>query len=284
MSGASTRTQEMSATRAGGTPREDAPHTTRTPSTPLAVAAAPPVRILAARDLEKSFRRRRVVRGVSLELREREIVGLLGPNGAGKTTTFRMVVGLESPDAGRVSLDGRDVTKLPLHARARSGLGYLPQESTIFRGLSVRDNLHAVLEATNLSREARASRADSLLSDFGLAHLSRARAETLSGGERRRLEIARALATSPRFLLLDEPFTGLDPIAVAEVERLLRPLASERGVGLLITDHAARELLSICDRVYLMHDGAIACVGTPAEVAASPFAREVYLGEGFRLS
>jgi lipopolysaccharide export system ATP-binding protein len=276
--------QELSATRAGGTPREGAPHTTRTPSTPLAVAAAPPVRGLDARDLQKSFRRRRVVRGVSLELREREIVGLLGPNGAGKTTTFRMVVGLESPDAGRISLDGRDVTTLPLHARARSGLGYLPQESTIFRGLSVRDNLHAVLEATNLSREARTSRADSLLSDFGLAHLSRARAETLSGGERRRLEIARALATSPRFLLLDEPFTGLDPIAVAEVERLLRPLASERGVGLLITDHAARELLPICDRVYLMHDGAIACVGTPAEVAASPFAREVYLGEGFRLS
>ena len=239
--------------------------------------------LVLAQDLWKVYRKRAVVRGVSMRLQAGEIVGLLGPNGAGKTTTFRMVTGLERPERGRVFFDGADVTRLPIHARARLGLGYLPQEATVFRGLSVRDNLCAVLEATPLSRAERSRRADLLLEEFGLGHLSSARAQTLSGGERRRLEIARALCTEPQFLLLDEPFTGLDPISVGEVQKLLRPLAHERGIGLLLTDHAARELFELCDRIYLMHDGALACEGSAAEVAASPFAREVYLGESFRL-
>ena len=239
---------------------------------------------LKASNLKKRYKSRTVVQDVSIEVQSGEVVGLLGPNGAGKTTTFRMMVGLEVPDRGSVLLGGEDVTRRPLHARARRGLGYLPQESTIFRGLTVRENLLAVLEATPLGRSERSAQATSLLGEFGLSHLERSKAETLSGGERRRLEIARALATSPRFLLLDEPFTGLDPIAVAEVERLLVPLAKERGLGLLITDHAARELLGVCDRVYLLHDGALACEGTAAEIAQSPFAREVYLGQNFRLS
>jgi lipopolysaccharide export system ATP-binding protein len=242
-----------------------------------------PRHLLVGSDLWKSFRKRTVVRGVSVRLQGGEIVGLLGPNGAGKTTTFRCMTGLERPERGRVLLDGADLTRLPMDARARRGLGYLPQEPTVFRRLSVEDNLRAVLEITSLPRPERAARAAALLEEFGLAHLARARGETLSGGERRRLEIARALCTEPRFLLLDEPFTGLDPIAVEEVQRLLVPLARERGIGLLITDHAAREILGLCDRVYLLHDGEIACEGTAAEVAASPFAREVYLGEQFRL-
>jgi lipopolysaccharide export system ATP-binding protein len=240
--------------------------------------------LLLAQDLWKSFRRRAVVRGVSLRLQAGELVGLLGPNGAGKTTTFRALTGLDRPDKGRVVVDGSDLSRLPMHERARAGLGYLPQEPTVFRRLSVADNLRAVLEKTGLRRAEREARAEKLLGEFSLTHLARARGETLSGGERRRLEIARALCTEPRFLLLDEPFTGLDPIAVGEVQSLLLPLARERGIGLLITDHAARELLTICDRVYLMHDGRIACEGTPAEVAASPFAREVYLGERFQLA
>jgi lipopolysaccharide export system ATP-binding protein len=238
--------------------------------------------LLVAQDLRKSFRGRAVVRGVSLRLQEGEIVGLLGPNGAGKTTTFRILTGLERAEVGRVLLNGADVTRLPLHARARRGLGYLPQEPTVFRRLTVSDNLRAVLEVTGLSRPEREARAERLLGEFALTHLGRARAETLSGGERRRLEIARALCTEPAFLLLDEPFTGLDPIAVAEVQRLLLPLARERGLGLFVTDHAAREILGVCDRVYLMHEGEIACQGTAAEVASSALAREVYLGEGFR--
>ena len=257
-----------------------APPTLASPTLSEALVPA----VLASQGLRKSFRRRKVVRDVSLRLQSGEVVGLLGPNGAGKTTTFRMMAGLLVPDAGEVTLDGVDVTREPLHVRARRGLGYLPQETTVFRGLRVRDNLLAVLEATSLPRAARHERADTLLAEFSLTHLRAAKAETLSGGERRRLEIARALATRPRFLMLDEPFTGLDPIAVAEVERLLLPLARERGLGLLVTDHAAREMLHICDRIYLIHDGAIACEGPPAEVAASPFAREVYLGEGFRMS
>jgi lipopolysaccharide export system ATP-binding protein len=240
--------------------------------------------LLVAHELWKSFRRRAVVRGVSLRLQGGEVVGLLGPNGAGKTTTFRALTGLDRPDRGRVLVDGVDVSRVPMHVRARRGLGYLPQEPTVFRRLSVRDNLRAVLEATGRTRPERERRMDELLSEFGLAALSGARGETLSGGERRRLEIARALCTDPQFLLLDEPFTGLDPIAVREVQGLLRPLARERGIGLLVTDHAARELLGICDRVYLIHDGRIACEGSPADVVASPFAREVYLGEGFQLA
>ena len=237
---------------------------------------------LVARGLAKSFRGRRVVDGVSFEVSPGEVVGLLGPNGAGKTTSFHCVVGLLVPDEGEVLLGGKDLSGLPLHRRARMGLGYLPQEDSIFRKLSVRDNLLLVLEGHGVKgREAR-DKADEVLTEFELLRVADSLGETLSGGERRRAEIARSLVSEPRFLLFDEPFAGIDPIAVHELQRLIAGL-KERGLGVLITDHAVRETLGICDRAVLLVEGRLLETGTPAEIAASERARAVYLGERFKL-
>jgi lipopolysaccharide export system ATP-binding protein len=237
---------------------------------------------LVAKGLAKSFRGRRVVDGVSFEVRSGEVVGLLGPNGAGKTTSFHCVVGLLVPDEGQVLLGGKDLSGLPLHRRARMGLGYLPQEDSIFRKLSVRDNLLLVLEGHGVKgREAR-DKADEVLTEFELLRVADSLGETLSGGERRRAEIARSLVSEPRFLLFDEPFAGIDPIAVHELQRLIAGLKA-RGLGVLITDHAVRETLGICDRAVLLVEGRLLETGTPAEIAASERARAVYLGERFKL-
>ena len=237
---------------------------------------------LVAKGLAKSFRGRRVVDGVSFEVNPGEVVGLLGPNGAGKTTSFHCVVGLLVPDEGEVLLGGKDLSGLPLHRRARMGLGYLPQEDSIFRKLSVRDNLLLVLEGHGVKgREAR-DKADEVLTEFELLRVADSLGETLSGGERRRTEIARSLVSEPRFLLFDEPFAGIDPIAVHELQRLIAGLKA-RGLGVLITDHAVRETLGICDRAVLLVEGRLLETGTPAEIAASERARAVYLGERFKL-
>ncbi len=239
--------------------------------------------VLLAEGLQKRYRRRTVVDGVRVEVRQGEVVGLLGPNGAGKTTTFNMVVGMVAPDAGRVSLDGKDLTRLPMHRRAREGLGYLPQESSIFRRLTVRENFLAVLELQRgLSRPERERRADALLEEFGLTHVADSLGETLSGGERRRAEIARSLIPGPRFILFDEPFAGVDPINVGDLQRQMSALR-ERGLGVLITDHNVQDTLRICDRAYIIAQGRILEEGRPSDVAASPRARAVYLGERFRL-
>lgn len=239
--------------------------------------------LLVAERLHKAFRRRRVVRGVSFHVAPGEVVGLLGPNGAGKTTSFNMVVGLVSPDSGRVLLDGQPLTHLPMHRRARQGLGYLPQEASIFRRLTVRQNFLAVLELQRgLSAPQRQQRAQALLEEFGLAHVADSYGETLSGGERRRAEIARSLIPSPRFILFDEPFAGVDPINVGDLQRQIALLKS-RGLGVLITDHNVQDTLRICDRAYIIAQGEILEEGTPAQIAASPRARAVYLGERFRL-
>lgn len=240
--------------------------------------------VLKACALSKSFAKKEVVRKVDLEVCAGEIVGLLGPNGAGKTTTFRMMVGLIKPNLGQVFLDGRDITGMAMYQRANRGVGYLPQEPTIFRKLSVLDNLNVALESRGMPKKERQSRAEALLNEFSLYHLRRSQAVTLSGGERRRLEIARAMATEPRFLLLDEPFTGLDPIMVGEVKSQLLPLTREQGIGILITDHSAREMLEICNRLILLYDGAVVCKGTPEEIVQNTRAREVYLGDGFNLN
>jgi lipopolysaccharide export system ATP-binding protein len=238
---------------------------------------------LSADGLQKSFRRRQVVRGVSFHVAQGEVVGLLGPNGAGKTTSFNMVVGLVSPDAGRVRLDGQDLTSLPMHRRARSGIGYLPQEASIFRKLTVRQNFLSVLELQKgLSKADREARASALLEEFGLTHVADALGETLSGGERRRAEIARSLIPAPRFILFDEPFAGVDPINVGDLQRQIAHLKS-RGLGVLITDHNVQDTLGICDRAYIIAQGQILEEGTPEQIAASPRARAVYLGERFRL-
>lgn len=238
--------------------------------------------LLETRDLVKEFRGRRVVDNVSLGLSAGEIVGLLGPNGAGKTTTFGMVVGLVRPDQGGVFLSGTDITDLPMYQRARKGVGYLPQEPSIFRRMTVRDNVLAVLESTDLSRAEREEKAAELLGEFGLMRLAASRADSLSGGERRRAEIARCLALDPDFVLLDEPFAGIDPIAVLEIRKLVRRLA-DRGIGVLITDHNAGETLKITDRAYIINDGRIFRSGTPVELAADPEVKRVYLGDEFRL-
>ena len=222
------------------------------------------------------------VQDVSLTLGAGEIVGLLGPNGAGKTTTFYMVVGLVPATSGRVFLDGRNITSMPMWQRAKSGLGYLPQEASIFRKLSVWENVMAVVETLNLTLQERKNRTAQQLTDLGLEKLARQPAFTLSGGERRRLEIARALATGPRFLLMDEPFSGVDPISVAEVQAIIRKLKA-RGIGILITDHNVRETLSIVDRAYLIHQGRVLVSGTPADIVNNPESRRHYLGEGFKL-
>ena len=238
--------------------------------------------VLVAEGLVKSYRKRRVVDGVAFHVAPGEVVGLLGPNGAGKTTSFNMVVGLVTPDAGRVRLGDHDLTKLPMHRRARLGVGYLPQEASIFRKLTVRENFTAVLEALGVHRAAREARADELIAEYRLEKVAGSLGETLSGGERRRAEVARSLLSAPKHVLLDEPFAGVDPIAVGELQRLIGGL-KERGIGVLLTDHNVREALGICDRAYILSSGRILEMGTPAEIAASPRARAVYLGEKFRL-
>ena len=237
---------------------------------------------LSTHDLTKSYSGRTVVRGVSIEVASGEIVGLLGPNGAGKTTTFYMTVGLTPPDAGRVVLDGEDLTSAPMYARARKGIGYLPQEPSIFRGLTVEQNILAILETQKLSRSERKTRAAQLMAELNLTPLAKSPAHTLSGGERRRAEITRALVISPRFILLDEPFAGIDPIAVGDIQKMIFHL-KERGIGVLVTDHNVRETLRITDRAYIVHDGAIFRSGTPASLAADEDVRRIYLGHEFRL-
>ena len=237
---------------------------------------------LTTHDLTKSYSGRTVVRGVSIEVASGEIVGLLGPNGAGKTTTFYMTVGLTTPDAGRVVLDGEDVTGAPMYVRARKGIGYLPQEPSIFRGLTVEQNIMAILETMKLSRGDRKKRAAELLAELNLTPLAQAPAHTLSGGERRRAEITRALVVSPKFILLDEPFAGIDPIAVADIQKIIFHL-KDRGIGVLVTDHNVRETLRITDRAYIVHDGTIFKSGTPDVLAADDEVRRIYLGTEFRL-
>ncbi len=233
-------------------------------------------------DLTKSYGGRTVVRGVNLELASGEIVGLLGPNGAGKTTTFYMTVGLTAPDSGRVELDGLDVTGDPMYVRARKGIGYLPQEASIFRGLTVEQNILAILETMDLAPEARRDRLRELLAELNLTPLARSKAYTLSGGERRRAEITRALVIAPKFILLDEPFAGIDPIAVTDIQKIIFHLR-DRGIGILITDHNVRETLRITDRAYIVHGGIIFKSGTPASLADDEEVRRIYLGAEFRL-
>jgi lipopolysaccharide export system ATP-binding protein len=238
--------------------------------------------ILRTHDLTKSYGGRTVVRGVSLEVQSGEVVGLLGPNGAGKTTTFYMTVGLTAPDSGRVVLNGEDLTSAPMYLRARKGIGYLPQEPSIFRGLTVEQNILAILETLDLDAAARRARLRELLAELNLTPLAQAPAYTLSGGERRRAEITRALVISPRFILLDEPFAGIDPIAVTDIQKIIFHL-KERGIGVLITDHNVRETLRITDRASIVHDGVMFRSGTPASLAADEEVRRIYLGADFRL-
>ncbi len=235
-----------------------------------------------AKQLRKSFKGREVVRGVSLDVEAGEIVGLLGPNGAGKTTIFDMVVGLCQPDQGQILLDREPITHLPMYQRARRGIGYLSQEASVFRRLSVEDNIMAVLETLSLSKSERQTRVDELLRELGLTNLRKSKAFTLSGGERRRLEITRALATNPKFLLLDEPFAGIDPIAVADIQEIIQSL-KKKNIGILITDHNVQETLSITDRAYIINEGTILESGRPEAVVSSPKARAIYLGERFKL-
>ncbi|QPC86201.1 LPS export ABC transporter ATP-binding protein [Mesorhizobium sp. NBSH29] len=237
---------------------------------------------LIARGLTKSYKGRQVVSGVSFGVRAGEAVGLLGPNGAGKTTCFYMVTGLVPVDQGRVEIDGYDVTAMPMYRRARLGVGYLPQEASIFRGLTVEDNIRAVLEVVEKSRKERDKSLDGLLEEFHITHLRKSPAIALSGGERRRLEIARALASKPSYMLLDEPFAGIDPIAVADIQQLVRHL-TQRGIGVLVTDHNVRETLGLIDRAYIIHAGEVLAHGLPEEIVANPDVRRLYLGEGFTL-
>ena len=233
--------------------------------------------------LRKSYRKKVVIRDFSMELQRGEVVALLGPNGSGKTTTFYSVAGLVTPEGGKVVLDGTDVTTLPMYRRAQLGIGYLPQETSIFRGLSVQDNISAILDIGVADRHKRRERLEELLSDFSIEHLRRAPALALSGGERRRVEIARALAADPNYLLLDEPFAGVDPISVGDIRTLVGDL-KERGIGVLITDHNVRETLEIVDRAYILHDGRVLMSGTPGDVVENENVRRVYLGDNFRIS
>jgi lipopolysaccharide export system ATP-binding protein len=238
--------------------------------------------VLAVKGLQKSYRGRTVVHDAGLEVRNGEAVGLLGPNGAGKTTIFYMITGLVSADRGTISLDGFDVTHLPMYRRARLGIGYLPQEASIFRGLNVEDNIRGVLEVVEPDAKARERKLDELLEEFNITRLRKSPSIALSGGERRRCEIARALAGAPSFMLLDEPFAGIDPIAVGDIQTLVRHLTG-RGIGVLITDHNVRETLGLCDRAYVIHSGRVLTEGTPAEIVANEDVRRLYLGEDFRL-
>lgn len=237
---------------------------------------------LEVHNLRKHYKSRVVVKDVSLQVSSGDVVGLLGPNGAGKTTSFYMMVGLTSMDSGRILLDGQDLSTLPIHRRALLGLSYLPQEASIFRKLTVSENIQAILELQPIAREEIALRLDELLHDLNIEHLSDAPALSLSGGERRRVEIARALATKPRFILLDEPFAGVDPIAVLDIQKIIRFL-SGRGIGVLITDHNVRETLGICDRAYIINEGLVLASGKPDEIVYNENVRKVYLGEHFRL-
>lgn len=238
---------------------------------------------LKATGLEKSYRSRKVVQGLSLTVSSGEVVGLLGPNGAGKTTAFYMMVGLVACDAGSIHLGERDITALPMHRRAQLGLGYLPQEASVFRRLSVEDNVMAILETRrDLERAAREQRLEELLEELRIGHVRRSLGLSLSGGERRRVEIARALAAEPRFMLLDEPFAGVDPLSVLDIQRIIRELTS-RGIGVLITDHNVRETLGVCQRAYIVNQGTVIAAGNAQEILANPHVREVYLGESFRL-
>lgn len=257
--------------------------------TPQGSPAAPHLSVtegsvgLVIRSLRKSYKRRPVIRDVSMRLDRGEVVALLGPNGSGKTTCFYSIAGLVTPEGGQVIIDGKDVTSLPMYRRARLGIGYLPQEVSIFRGLSVEDNILAVLEIAESDRHKRRERLEELLSEFSITHLRRASALALSGGERRRVEIARCLAASPKYLLLDEPFAGVDPIAVGEIRNLVQDLKA-RGIGVLITDHNVRETLEIVDRAYILHDGTVLKSGTTDEIVRDETVRKVYLGQNFRMS
>ena len=239
--------------------------------------------LLRADNLLKRYKGRTVVRDVALEVSSGEVVGLLGPNGAGKTTCFYMIVGLIAADAGRIELDGVELTHLPIHRRARLGISYLPQENSVFRRLTVEENVQAILELQDVPKGEMEPRLVSLLEDLGIAHLRKHAAISLSGGERRRLEIARALGTKPNFILLDEPFAGVDPIAVLDIQRIIRFLKEQRGIGVLITDHNVRETLGICDRAYIINEGAVLASGHPEEIVYNEHVRRVYLGEHFRL-
>ncbi|MDJ1009541.1 MAG: LPS export ABC transporter ATP-binding protein [Paracoccaceae bacterium] len=232
--------------------------------------------------LRKSYRKKKVIEDVSLELRQGEVVALLGPNGCGKTTCFYSIAGLVNSDGGTITIDGQDVTRLPMHRRARLGIGYLPQEASIFRGLNAEDNIRAILEIAYPDRAARDARLEELLSEFSIDHIRLSPSVALSGGERRRVEIARCLAANPKYVLLDEPFAGVDPIAVEDIRHLVADLKT-RGIGVLITDHNVRETLDVVDRAYILHDGTILMSGTAEEVVANPDVRRVYLGERFRM-
>lgn len=238
--------------------------------------------ILRASNLVKNYGAKRVVDEVNIEVKQGEVVGLLGPNGAGKTTTFYMIVGLISPDLGSVWLDEEEITNLPMYKRARKGIGYLAQEPSIFRGLTVEENILAILETTKLNRSQRQARLKELLEELGIAHIAKQKATTISGGERRRCEIARALVTSPNFMLLDEPFVGIDPIAVDDIQNIINHL-KEKGLGILITDHNVRETLEITDRAYIMYEGKILISGTSEDLVNDPKARKIYLGENFTM-
>jgi lipopolysaccharide export system ATP-binding protein len=237
---------------------------------------------LYTKNISKSYRGRKVVKGVTIEVNQGEIVGLLGPNGAGKTTSFYMIVGLVSPEHGTVHLDERDITKLPMYKRSQLGVGYLPQVISVFRKLSVEDNIMAILEMTKLSKSEREAKLETLISEFGLNHVRKIKGGSLSGGEKRRTEIARALATDPKFVLLDEPFAGVDPIAVEDIQSIVSDL-KKRNIGILITDHNVQETLSITDRAYLLFEGSILKAGTAEELAADEQVRKVYLGQNFVL-
>ncbi|RMH35198.1 MAG: LPS export ABC transporter ATP-binding protein [Acidobacteria bacterium] len=241
-----------------------------------------PRNALAAFDLQKTYGRRRVVDGVSLYLEQGEIVGLLGSNGAGKTTTFYMLIGLEKPEKGKIVLNGQDVTNLPMYMRARLGMGYLPQEPSIFRKMSAEQNIMAILETMKISKQERTERLEKLLKELGIVHVRKTRGDLLSGGERRRVEIARCLATEPKFILLDEPFAGIDPIAIEEIREIILYL-KKRGIGILITDHNVRETLSITDRAYIMSEGKILRSGRPEELVQDAEVRKLYLGENFKM-
>ncbi|SME91393.1 LPS export ABC transporter ATP-binding protein [Pseudobacteriovorax antillogorgiicola] len=238
---------------------------------------------LEAVELRKSFKSREVVKSVSFEIREQEVVGLLGPNGAGKTTSFYMVVGLLYPNSGKVLMGGRDITKLPMHIRARRGISYLPQNMSIFRKMSVEDNFKSVMEVVGVPAHERKNLLEELLTKFQIGHISKSMGAALSGGERRRVEIARSLIIKPKFLLLDEPFAGIDPVTVQEIQGIIQKLRDEEGLGVLITDHNVRETLGACDRSYILTSGNIVAHGLPDEIANNQVVREVYLGENFRL-
>lgn len=238
--------------------------------------------ILRAENIEKSYRGRKVVKGITIAVEQGQIVGLLGPNGAGKTTSFYMIVGLIKPNAGKIFLDDMEITQFPMYKRAQNGIGYLAQEASVFRKMSVEDNIRSVLELTKLSKKEQREKTEALLEEFGLTHIRKNRGDLLSGGERRRTEIARALATDPKFVLLDEPFAGVDPVAVEDIQRIVA-LLKQKNIGILITDHNVQETLAITDKTFLMFEGAILKAGTPEALAEDEMVRKVYLGQNFEL-